>query len=350
MKKSVISFNKTIVDKLFLHNKIPQKYLANDSSIIFESYKKNFPVNKFFYDRTGSIPHYINIDKDAFPIPKLNPAFNKTFYDVAEERALELLSLGKPINVSWSGGIDSTFVLFTLYNNANDKSQIKVYGTYNSIIESGDLFDRFIKDKIKFDIHTNLEYYENFNVPKNEIVVTGCMGNDLFYPGIKYGLRDTWMTFVNTLDPNANIKQYWDKPYTDVLREENLIFLNELISKSPNEIETLQDLRFWVSFTCNWYTTNTNRYIGIGSERSTRVFSFFNTPEFQNWSLFNNEPKTKTGDYSDERWQQREYIKEFCGDSYSSNKAKFTSTLSNLDSWMFLLNDYSNVYLENLNL
>ena len=79
-------------------------------------------------------------------------------------RCIELLSTGKQINVAWSGGIDSTFVLFSLYNYANDKSQISVYGTYNSIIESGDLFDRFIKNRINIFLSNFKQYLENISI------------------------------------------------------------------------------------------------------------------------------------------------------------------------------------------
>lgn len=342
---NIVAYNKVRVDLLLEKNLLPEEYVVDNVTNILNQYKNSFPCVKSVYDRTNSTPHYLKIDPNAYRVPTISEPINKSFYDVARERALELLNTGKQIYVSWSGGIDSTFVLLTLYNLANDKTQIKVYGTYNSVIESGNIFDYYIKDNIGYDIHTNLEYYENFKTPENSIVVTGCVGNDLFYPDLKPTLKDTWMLFQNNTE--NNIQSYWDKPYQSVLREENLIFLENVISKSPVRIETLQDLRFWINFTFNWSTTNSNRYIGIGPETSSRLYSFFDTEQFQLWAMLNKEPKTKDGIFGDERWQLREYISEYIGKDFAYNKKNYTSVLSNFgNGWLFLLNDYSNIYVD----
>jgi asparagine synthetase B (glutamine-hydrolysing) len=105
-----------------------------------------FGLNKHntVYDRTGHLPHYLNMDP-KHTMPGKVDGFNKTFWEITVNRAKELLSIGKPINVLWSGGLDSTYILFVLKHFANDPEQVRVFGTYNSIIESGDLFDRRIK-------------------------------------------------------------------------------------------------------------------------------------------------------------------------------------------------------------
>lgn len=248
--------------------------------------------------------------------------------------------------MSWSGGLDSTFTLFSLAKYANDLSQIKVYCTYNSIIESGDLFDRHIKDKFKFEVKTNTSIENNYT-SADLIYVTGGMGNDIFYPGTRFGERDSWMKFI---DPRTEFKYLLEQPYEKVLQESNLMFLEDFIKKSPRKIETLEDLRWWVSFSFNWYNCATNFYIGIGPEKSKRIHAFFESDDFQRWAMTNNDPVTKTGDYSDERWQLRESITEYTGCSkYSLNKKKSTSVLSQFGTeWLFLLNDYSNVYLQDL--
>jgi hypothetical protein len=66
--------------------------------------------------------------------------------------------------------------------------------------------------------------------------------------------------------------------------------------------------------------------------------------------MTNNDPQTKIGDYSDERWQMREKITEYTGDpTYSKNKKNVLSVMSTFgEDWVFLLNDYSNVYMADL--
>lgn len=351
--KKILTCNINIVDELIESGKLPEQYLAENYKETFIDFKQNFPMtDKFFYDRTGTIPHYLNVDGEKSPIPTAQN-FNLSFAEVVEKRAKELIALGKPINVSWSGGLDSTFILFTLYHYANDKSQIKVYGTYSSIIESGYMFDKFIKNNIKYDIHLNTSYLNNYKtIPHDEIVVTGAPGNDIFYKDIgKPNMKsvnkyDAWMIFK---DPVFNsVYTYADSPYDKVLADSNLEFLEEFIKKSPRKIETLQDLRWWVCFSFNWYTTLYNSSIGVGWDTVKKTHAFYNTVDFQLWSMYNKDPTTKVGDYTDDRWQLREMIAEYTGDQfYSTNKANFLSVMSSFGSdWLFLLNDYSNIYIE----
>ena len=133
------------------------KYLSKQfNENLFKSYRKyGMDTQNFVYDRTDTIPHYINIKKNIAPIPSAD-GFNKSFEEVVEERAKELLSYNKPISVVWSGGIDSTLALFALIKFANDPEQISVYGTYSSILESGNMFDNYIiPSGVKYNITTS---------------------------------------------------------------------------------------------------------------------------------------------------------------------------------------------------
>lgn len=349
----ILACNQALVDQLIESGKMPEHYLAENYKEKYKNYKENFPIQKFFYDRSGTIPHYMNVDSSKSPIP-VSDNFNLSFNEVVEKRAKELLALGKPINVSWSGGLDSTFILFTLNHYANDKSQIKVYGTYSSIIESGYMFDKYIKNNFKFDIHTNTSYKNNYKgIPGDEIVVTGSPGNDLFYKetGKAHSpivAHDKWIRLKDPVD-NYHFK-YGGLPYDKVLDDSNLEFLEEFIKKSPRKIETLQDLRWWVCFCFNWYTTLNNTKIGVGPVIANNQYAFYDTDDFQLWSIYNKDPATKVGDYTDCRWQLREMITEYTGDHfYVNNKNDFMSVLSTFgNEWLFLLNNYSNLYVHDV--
>lgn len=346
MTKSIITCNQIIVETLLINDKIPEQYLNQDYRNIFSRYQSSFKCNKFLFDRSKNTPHYLSVDDCIFTIPK-DDNFNMSFDEVSILRAKQLLSLGKFINVSWSGGLDSTFVLFLLYSLADDKSQIKVYGTYNSILESGSLFEKFIRPNFEYDIHVNKSYKNNYPLV-DEIYVTGSMGNNLFYQDLNFWQPDSWMQFRT---PCENpIEKYAEEPYDKVLREDIIEFLHNSITNSPRKIETLQDLRWWIQFAFNWHTTRANSYIELDRTKCSNIHAFFASDEFQLWSITNNDAKTKVGDYSDERWQLRDFIKEFTGDSYySSNKKNQTSVLSSYHpEWVFLLNDHSNIYLQDL--
>jgi hypothetical protein len=313
----------------------------------------NFGKLSCLVDRTQSIQHFLDIDYSYCPIPK-DPNFNLDFYTITKNRCIELLSLGKQINVSWSGGLDSTYVLFSLYEYANDKSQIKVYGTYNSIIESGDLFDRFIKNKINYTITPNYSSFTKYS-EDNCIYVTGSMSNQLFTPGLSYNkTRDCILEFkagdISGVQDESNdfLIKNAEEPYINLLTDRCLEFLTSSILNSPKPIHTLQELRWYCLFNYTWNSVSTNSFVGLKKHKIERIYSFFNTNEFQLWSIHNKDPVTKTGDYTDERWQIRETISEYIKDSYfSKNKKKFTSVMSPLRSnWLYLSNDYSTFFYD----
>jgi hypothetical protein len=349
MKNTILTCNHDLVQYLVSQNKLPQQYLAEDSEKVFKLYQSSFKSTKFLVDRSGKTPHYLNIDFSKYRIPQLKP-ISLDFLRIARERAKSLLDLGKVINVSWSGGLDSTFVLFILHELAVDKDQVKVYGTYSSILESGIFFEKYIRPNFKCDIHVNKTYKNNFITTEDEIFVTGSMGNNIFYQDLNYHQPDSWIHFKEDGFKPDLIKKYAGAPYERVISELNLEFLQNSIKGSPRKIETLQDLRWWIQFAFNWHTTISNTSIQVGKERSQKIHAFFASDEFQLWSILNKDIPSKVGDYSDERWQLREYIAEYTKDPfYAKNKTNQTSVISSVEpNWLFLLNDYSNIYLEDL--
>jgi hypothetical protein len=318
-----------------------QQSKLNDINLYNWLVNHNFSKDTFLVDRTQSIPHYLDIDYSYSPIPA-NPNFSLDLNTIVKNRCIELLSTGKQISVAWSGGVDSTFVLLALHHYANDPDQVKVYGTYNSIIESGDLFDRFIKDSMPYHIKVNTSASNNFT-DKDCIYVTGAMSNQLFTQSLLHSKRDSILQFKD----DYSVENTLDCFYKDVLTDSCLEFLEPSILKIPRNLNTIQDLRWFMNFNFSWYNVLTSTLIGLDKDTANKVHAFFNTEDFQLWAIYNNDIATKTGDYSDERWQLREAITEYTGDSYySNNKKKFTSVLSPTPhNWLYLLNDYTNVYV-----
>lgn len=322
-------------------SKSNQQSKLNDINLYNRLMKHNFSKNTFLVDRTQSIPHFLDIDYSYAPIP-VNPNFKLDLTTIVKNRCIELLSTGKQIQVAWSGGIDSTFVLLALQHYANDPDQVTVYGTYNSIIESGDLFDRFIKTRMHYSIKVNTPASYNFT-KKDCIYVTGAMSNQLFTQSLLHSKRDYILQFKD----GYSVENTLDSFYKDVLIDSCLEFLEPSILKIPKSINTIQDLRWFMNFNFSWYNVLTSALVGLDKDTADRVHAFFNTEDFQLWSIYNNDIATKTGDFSDERWQLREAITEYTGDSYySNNKKKFTSVLSPMpNNWLYLLNDYTNIYI-----
>lgn len=316
------------------------EYLAKDSSKLFAFYEKHKMNLNAVYDRTGNTPHFLNITPGLLKIPNIPESFNKTFAECVEDRCKELVSLNKPITVVWSGGIDSTLVLFALLRHVNDPSQITVYGTYSSILESGALFDTRIKNsgvKYKFKVASTRDFDDG---DTDSIFVTGFFGNQLFGPVDDFitGKIKTPISFFHHQFNNDDPLIDYTKCIDDELHE----FLLPSIKVAPKKIETLRDLRWWLIFNYDWYTAEYSSR--VATKQQNNQYHFYNTDDFQRYVITTEEPFTKNvGEPLTHRWVMRELIEEYSGDShYAWNKPKGVSSLGNpLASWLFLLEDFS---------
>lgn len=313
---------------------------------IFDKYEE-FGLNdhNMVYDRTNVLPHWLNIKKDLHPMPQKDDSFNKSFFEIAEIRAKELLSLQKPINVLWSGGIDSTFILFILKHFANDPDQVRVYGTYNSIIESGDLFDRKIKNNFKYKIKVATSNAFNYKVDEDSIFVSGMCGNQLFGPTDNYFSNSNQAMFHHKFGTPDTIYESYEKNIDRKVLE----FLQPLIDSSPKKLETVNDIRWYCIFNLDWYTAIYEHKTHVGPEVASKVYGFFDSIQFQEWAINTKEPFTKIkGNPNTHRWQMRQVLDELFGEKhYAWNKDKKISNFTRNDqSWLFLLSDLNNVYAD----
>lgn len=334
--KEVLYYNVfTVPDLIAAGESLVEPYLSKDYSKDLVSLYKKYKMDtvNVVYDRTNQVPHYINFKPNLFPIPE-SFGFNKSFHQIVEERAKELLSLNKPINVVWSGGIDSTLVLFALIHFCNDPSQITVYGTYNSILESGNLFEKHILPRgVKYRITPSSQ--KEFK-DSDSIYVTGFMGNQLFGPTDDFSKNSSISLFHHQFNSDDI-----EDPYENCVQPELLEFLLPSIKASPRKIETVRDLRWFLIFNFDWYTGKYDAM--VATDNRDKIYHFFDTDDFQRYAVTTKEPFTKVkGNSLTHRWVMRELIEEFSGDKhYAWNKPKGISNLSNKNpDWLFLLEDY----------
>lgn len=347
--KQILFYNVGFVRQVIEKNpESISEYLNDNYKSLFEFYDNNKMNLNVVYDRTGNVPHYLNIKPNLLQIPKTDD-FNKSFRTCVEERAKYLLSLNKKINVVWSGGIDSTLVLFALLHYCNDPSQITVYGTYSSVLESGSLFDKVIlpsgvNHKIKVSSRRDFD-----DCPEDEIFVTGFFGNQLFGPTDNFSVNKDVKTDISFFHHQFNGDPLED--YKKYVSEELIEFLTPCINASPKKIETLRDFRWWLIFNFDWYTAEFATRINTNQQNNQ--YHFFNTDDFQRYVITTKEPFTKeVGNPLTHRWVMRELIEEWSGDSYYAwNKPKGVSNLGNPNpTWLFLLEDYTLYNLKNYSL
>lgn len=344
--KEILFYNVGFIRSLMKANPgVISEFTVPNSDKLFKFYEKYGMNLNAVCDRTGKTPHYLKMKTGLHPIPEIGN-FNKSFRDCVVERAKELISLNKKINVVWSGGIDSTLVLFALLEHVNDPKQITVYGTYTSILESGELFDKVI-------IPSGVNYYIKVSSvrdfddrPEDEIFVTGFFGNQLFGPVDNFttGEVKTEISYFHHQFNNPDPLIDYSKCVTDEFHE----FILPSLQASPKKIETLRDLRWWLIFNFDWHTAE--YATRLNTKQQNNQYHFYNTEDFQRYVLSTKEPFTKdVNNPLTHRWVMRELIEEWSGDSYYAwNKPKGVSNLGNaIPSWLFLLEDLSVYYVKN---
>ena len=224
-----------------------------------------------YIDRSGVIPSLMPTSFD--PLPCKDKSYNnKNYLDVCLARAQDLLDTGQHINILWSGGLDSTLVLFAFLHQASNKEQLSIVCTFNSIVESGKIFDRYILPsgiRIKFDttaLNVDCNYQFDDEDP-TQLYVNGQCGDQMFGPRI-------------SLASNASSVDHWSAAYP----KEILDILEPTLKYSARPIETIRDIRWWMFFNFTWTTVYYDGSISRQSGLASRIVPFYGTDSFQTWS------------------------------------------------------------------
>ena len=227
-----------------------------------------------FVDRTGAVPSIVkNYIAPEQQIPT-GPPTQWNYLDICLDRAQQLLNTNQHITVLWSGGVDSTLALFAFMRQARSLDQISVLCTFESIIESGKMFDTFIKNsgvRIKFDQtrdNRGLPYSYDHEDP-TQLYVNGSCGDQLF--GKPISLQNN---VGNSADPWYS---GFSQQYIDIIEPS--------IKFSERPINTVRDLRWWVFFNHTWTTAMHDDLVQKPAHVCERIHAFYTTPEFQRWAI-----------------------------------------------------------------
>jgi hypothetical protein len=289
------------------------------------------------FDRTGANEFFISHVKHELP---KNDDNKKSFKELCEERSTEILNTGKKINILWSGGIDSTVVLFSLMNKSNDLSQLTVILTPESIIESGNMFDKLIKNKINYILKPFKPFRKNFFDKKHdidkELFITGCACDEL----------NTTLRLTIPTDNKLHHLNYEDV-LSPIISKDLMDFLNKSIKAFPKKIKSYGDFLKFYHINYGWYKGLYSWTPGLDPKYISLMSSFYNTNEFQKWALWN-----KESNYNDIiKIPQKNYIYELTGDklySFSKGKGIGNPTIKPNNNWFFLLDDNATLTYEDI--
>ena len=268
---------------------------------------------------------------DKFKMPKYDSSFNKSFNEVTDNRANEIKDLihqGKKFALMYSGGIDSTLAISALIKNLNKEElkSITICASKHSIIENPQLWKKFIWNNFKIIDSMTVKYDDL--IEQGYYPITTDEGDCIF--GTVFGLSfyqhyDFYTSLVSpesrskleTIKDKFDTKHYSE--YKDIILKHFEIpkfdkhwlhnfdpihhpdFAEQWYGKMVRNIETssvpvhsLHDFWWWMifnlkyvncAFRCSVYF---NDRINPGEAANNWVINWFNTDDYQLWSMANN--------------------------------------------------------------
>lgn len=249
-------------------------------------------------DRTKeSVLNYI-----PSPIPEFRTS--KSFDELMYQRAIELKECHEKVTVLLSGTYSMAVVKALKFVGAN----FDVLTTKQDVDDFNNIYTELLKN-----ITTNIivDRYELTN-SKNYTgkIISGSCGRQLFtYPlapwftgrrktlekkrifitKIVYEIFALGLLYRNGYRNSSSLNNFFKDPHYafTTLKQK----LEDLIERSPVSIENTFDLYWWLNFNLAWYSRKC-MYIGL-TGNFVDVEPFYDTEEFQSWSIVNHENKSR---------------------------------------------------------
>lgn len=259
-------------------------------------------------DRTNTIDFGFKY-KTLTPIPEF-VTFLESFEQVCDARANQLVALAEEkncnISLMWSGGIDSTVALVSLLRTAKT-NKLKVILSKASIGE----YPKFYKEVIQTELPNQHLVLENpkLALDSRDINLTGEIGDQIFGSAAIFKAFKKGKVF---------------EPYQSYISSEFLDRLYTQLSKCPIKLSTTFDFLWWFNFSMKYQNVQFRLYPSVQLPFGT-ITHFFDTNEFQLWSLNNPDKKIKTTIQS-YKYIAKDYIYSYHkDDNYRDNKLKVGS-------------------------
>jgi hypothetical protein len=299
----------------------------------FREFFKIYPRNSVFFDRSGAIRTPVRM-RSLFPIPQLRP-LHATFEELCNARAVEMLRRAEELDVQlyvfWSGGIDSTLVLVSLFKNATtaEKKRIVVLLTEESIAENPSFYANHLRGKIQCDSATLFPYLLG-----TEHMVTGGEHNDqLFGTDMCAVLMTRYGPDIihRTFNRDIMLDFYTNATGSNESARFCLSIVERIAAQAPVTLQTHYEYLWWINFAVKWQNVFMRKLMYTSPRNAERlredyVFKrydqFFNTEDFQLWSMNNMDKKIKDT-WHTYKWVCKDIIFEYTGDrEYWLNKDK----------------------------
>lgn len=213
-------------------------------------------------------------------------------------RAKEFMTLNKDTYfLSYSGGIDSSVALisFLEYWPWEFQSRLVIYMNHESIRENPDLFVKYVKN-LKWT--TSFADISETLLQQNAIFITGELGDQLFGSDI-LGKSSNTLGDVSLFENFRTTVPQYIKLLKPKLSEQEVMRIFDhilpIVDECPFPVRTTHDFFWWWNFTQKWQYVKLRfaerREWNLNARYGTHVQHFFDSVEFQKWSIENHDKK-----------------------------------------------------------
>ncbi len=299
-----------------IKNKQPFQKVINPLISVLDRTKRVWPK----YD-------YLNL----FPMPE--KFSKKDFHEIACARIRELTDHDLQVKLLWSGGIDSTYIAclmidLGIMDRLLEENRLQIGLNADSIKENPVFFERFLKKYLSVTVQSDVILK---NPKENEVIITGEMADNLVGSLTMKTCVDYYNDFSVIHESWKNRGMSWLSRNLSTEEKPMLYdFIEETVAGSPVNLMTSHDLFWYLNFNFKWQAVNF-RIVShavneqVGNQLIKNLGHFFNTQEFQEWSLTEGH-YFEGSSWSDYKSVMKKYIYQVNGDAdYFKYKTKFPS-------------------------
>jgi hypothetical protein len=301
------------------------------------SYFKVYGPTTAPVDRSGVLKFPVRM-RSMFPLPQQNGSFTKTYEELCNERAQQLLARAERLDTQlyafWSGGIDSTCLLISLLKNASpsQRERLVVLMSEESIAEYPLFYRKYIRGQLRRESAMLFPYIIGTPV----LLVNGECNDQLFG-------SDIIETAINRFGTDAVCKPYdrnlFASFFTQGIGGEGMgsdtpfyvELFEHLCDNAPVTLSSNYDHFWWINFVLKWQTVYM-RMLNYTAERNAHLLTetylrkyyapFYNTEGFQLWSMENTDQRLTNG-WRSYKWPAKDVIYNFTKDAnYRDIKVK----------------------------
>jgi hypothetical protein len=340
------NFQPTPVGKIVKVNGFDQHNFLVDINLIFSQMPCWFPI-----DRTQTVnqPLKFNVD-NVWEVPTVQYSLDQAAYNIVKN----IEATGEKINVFWSGGIDSTFIVNSFLKPLKSVDQLRVIYSPWSCYEHPEYMDFLKKYPTVETIDQSGEIY--LDLALDGIFVTGNSGDEMH--------ASVDQSFFETYGADA-MSMPWQQFFESKNPDQNFIeFCKKYFELSGRPIDTVLEARWWF-YAINKVTSITREltipfFITKDSKVPVdKIYSFFNCKDYERYIYWNINKILPTNSYSSWKQNLKDYSYEFdqCSHWYH-NKIKTNSaqlqhytekkTFLNDTRWILILDDGTRIFTDNL--